>query len=114
MVYIFACLFSVRNIINLSRHEQICLMMFNETVSRDTSSIIGPSNFRCRHCACTIFVLISYSFHTQVMLILILIDVQYSQNVVFSFAKGLNCQNHFSSGSHHPVKKLPPAVFITF
>ena len=29
------------------------------------------------------FVLISYSFDTQVMLILILIDVQYSQNVVF-------------------------------
>ena len=33
---------------------------------------------------CTIFVLISYSFDTQVMLILIRIDVQYSQNAVFS------------------------------
>ena len=39
------------------------------------------------------------------MLILILIDVQYSHKAVFSFKKGSNCQNHSSSGSHHPVKK---------
>ena len=37
------------------------------------------------------------------MLILILIDVQYSQKAVFSFEEGLNGQNH-SSGSHHQVK----------
>ena len=30
------------------------------------------------------------------MLILILIDVQYFQNLVFSFEKGSNVQNHFS------------------
>ena len=43
------------------------------------------------------------------MLILILIDVQYSQNAVFSFEKGLNCQNLSSSGSYCLVKKaLPP------
>ena len=41
------------------------------------------------------------------MLILILIDVQYSQTAVFSFEKGLNGQN-YSSGSHYPVKKIPP------
>ena len=41
------------------------------------------------------------------MLILILIDVQYSRNTAFNFEKGLNCQNHSSSGSHHPVKKFP-------
>ena len=41
------------------------------------------------------------------MLILILIDVQYSRNTAFNFEKGLNCQNHSSSGSHHPVKKIP-------
>ena len=41
------------------------------------------------------------------MLILILIDVQYSQKAVFSFEKDLNCQNHSSSGSLHPVKKSP-------
>ena len=41
--------------------------------------------FSCSHCSCTIFCLSSYSFETQVMLILILIDVQYSQNAVFSF-----------------------------
>ena len=28
------------------------------------------------------------------MLIMILIDIQYLQNVVFSFEKGLNVQNH--------------------
>ena len=33
------------------------------------------------------------------MLILILIDVHYSQKTVFSFEKGLNPQNHSSSGS---------------
>ena len=46
------------------------------------------------------------------MLISILIDIQYSQNAVFNFEKGLNRQNH-SPGSHHPVKQsLPlPAKF---
>ena len=48
------------------------------------------------------------SFGTQVMLILILIDVQYSQNAVFTFGKDLNHQNHSSSGSHHQVEKSPP------
>ena len=38
------------------------------------------------------------------MLILVLIDVQYSQKAIFSFEKGSIGQNH-SSGSHHPVKK---------
>ena len=52
--------------------------------------------FSCSHCSCTIFVLISYSFDTQVMLI-------YSQNAVFSFAKCSNNQNH----SHPLVKKSP-------
>ena len=58
------------------------------------------------HCSSTIFVLISYSLYTQVMLILILI-VQYSQKTVFSFEKGSNCKNHSSSGSLHLVKKSP-------
>ena len=62
--------------------------------------------FSCSHCSCTIFVLISYSFKTLIMLILILIDVKYSQF--------LNRQNHSSSGSHHLVKKIPPAVLTTF
>ena len=46
------------------------------------------------------------------MLILILIDVHYSQKDVFSFEKGLNGENHSSSGSHHPLKKIPPAKFL--
>ena len=61
------------------------------------------------------FVLISYSFETQIMLVLILIDFQYSQNAVFSFEKYLNRQNHSSSDSHHLVKKSPSSVhyFLT-
>ena len=37
--------------------------------------------FICSHCSCTIFVLISYSLDTQVILILILIYIQHSQKV---------------------------------
>ena len=44
------------------------------------------------------------------MLILILIDVQYSQTAVFRFEKGLNRQKHSSSGSVHPVKNSLPQV----
>ena len=46
------------------------------------------------------------------MLILILIDVQYSQKAVFSFEKGLDGQNHPSSCSNQLVKKCPPAKFL--
>ena len=63
--------------------------------------------FSCSHCSCTIFVLISYSLDTQVMLI----DLQYSQKAVFSFEKGLNHQNHSTSGSYYPVKKSPQQNF---
>ena len=45
------------------------------------------------------------------MVILILIDVQYSHKAVFSFEKGLIGQNHSSSGYHHPVKKFAQANF---
>ena len=44
---------------------------------------------------------------TQVWLILILISVQYLQNVVFGFEKGSIGQNSSSSDSHHPIKKCP-------
>ena len=43
------------------------------------------------------------------MLILILIDVQYLQNVVFSFEKYLNGQHLSLSDFHHPIN--PPAKF---
>ena len=39
------------------------------------------------------------------MLILILIDIQYSQKAVFSFEKGSYCQNQSFSGSLHLLKK---------
>ena len=56
------------------------------------------------------FVLISYTFETQIMLILILIDVKYSQ----SAEKFFNRQNHSSSGSHHLVKKSPQQCSLLF
>ena len=40
---------------------------------------------------------------------MILIDVQYLQNVVFSFEKGLSGQGH-SSDLNHPIKKLPSRI----
>ena len=45
------------------------------------------------------------------MLILILIDVQYSQKAVFSFEKGSNQQHHISSHFLHLVKTLPHQNF---
>ena len=42
------------------------------------------------------------------MLILIVIDVQYSQKVVFSFENGSNRKNQSSSRCLHLVKKFPP------
>ena len=39
------------------------------------------------------------------MLILILIDVPFLQNIVFRFEKGSNGQNHSCSPSHYPIKK---------
>ena len=46
------------------------------------------------------------------MLILIFIDVQYIQNVVFSFQKGSNGLNDSSLDFYHPSKKIPPAKFF--
>ena len=43
------------------------------------------------------------------MLLFILIDVHYSEKAVFSFEKGSNYQNQFSSGSLYLVKKIPPS-----
>ena len=48
------------------------------------------------------------------MLILVLSDVQYSQNAVFSFEKFLNHQNCSSSGSQHLVKKSPKQCSLFF
>ena len=48
------------------------------------------------------------------MLILVLIDGQYSQKAVLSLVKTSNCHNHTSSGSANPVKKitLPQVKFL--
>ena len=43
------------------------------------------------------------------MLIFILIDVQYLDNDVFSFEKGLIHQNH-SLNSHNPIKNPPSKI----
>ena len=69
-----------------------------------------PSILSCSHCPCSIFVLMSYSLDTQVMSILILIDVQYSQNAVFRLEKCLSFQNHSSSGSIHLLKIFPSKI----
>ena len=42
------------------------------------------------------------------MLILILINVQYLQEAIFSFEKGSIGQSHSSSSSYCLVKKFPP------
>ena len=44
------------------------------------------------------------SLYTQIMLVLILIDVHFLQNVVFNFEKGWNAQNHSFSDPHHSIK----------
>ena len=46
------------------------------------------------------------------MLILILIDFRYSQNVVLSVEKGSNGQNHSLSDSSHPINS-PAKIPIT-
>ena len=53
------------------------------------------------------------SLRTQVMLVLILTNVQYLQNVASSFKKDSNGQNHSLWNYHHSIKKLflPPAKF---
>ena len=72
-------------------------------------------SFSCSHCSCTIFILTSYSLHTQVMPILILINIQYLQIVVFSCGKGLNGQKHSSSDSRQPIKQSPsPQQSLSF
>ena len=88
------------------------------------SSRFSPQNFYSPHQRLIpplinhfyiIFISTSYSLHTQVMLILILIDVQYLQNVVFRCEKDSNGQMQSSSDSNHLIKKsslskisLPP------
>ena len=47
----------------------------------------------------------------QVMLILILVDVQYLQNVAFSLEKDSGDQNHSWSDSHQLIKQFPAAKF---
>ena len=49
---------------------------------------------------------------TQFTAILISIDGQYSQSVVFRFEKGCDCQNHSSSDSHSQLKKSSPSNFL--
>ena len=52
--------------------------------------------------------LLLYHFHLdfiQVKIIFGFIDVQYLQNVVLSFEKGLNGQNQSKTDFHHPMLK---------
>ena len=76
-----------------------------------------PTNFffsspNKQGCSKTLFLAVDiemltlYSLYTQVMLILVLIDIQYLQNVAFSSEKSLNDQNHSSLNFHHPIKNF--------
>ena len=69
--------------------------------------------FSCRDCSCIIFILTLYSLYTHVMLILILINVPYLQNAVFSFEKGLNDQNHSFTPAQIPTirEEYSPSKF---
>ena len=72
--------------------------------------IIEKLHFRSS--PCVIFFLISYSLYTPVLLILILINAQYLENVVFSFEKGSSSQNLSSSDHHHLIKNPLNKSFI--
>ena len=62
--------------------------------SLPTKSQCNPIENKNVICSCTFFVLISCTLKTQIILILILIDIQYSQNAVFSLESFPNRQNH--------------------
>ena len=60
----------------------------------------------------TIFISTLYSFYTQVIITLILINVQCLQNVPFIFEKGSNSRNLSRANLHHLVKNfLPRKIF---
>ena len=82
--------------------------------SLPTKSQCNPIENKNVICSCTFFVLISCTLKTQIILILILIDIQYSQNAVFSLESFPNRQNHSSSVSHHLVKKSPQQCSLLF
>ena len=64
--------------------------------------------FSCSYCSCTIFILTSYSLYTQVILILILIDVQYLQNVFSALKKVFESSESLIARFPPPDKKIPP------
>ena len=51
----------------------------------------------------------SYSLYTEMVLISVLTDVQYSQNDIFYFKNGSNDQIHSSSDAYHLTKKSTPS-----
>ena len=104
--------FPSSNFYSLLTKSQFLLLPPNKKLQPNRNVIFSDS-----HCSCNIFVLISsYSFDTHFMQTWILIDVQYSQNAIFSFEKSSNRQNqnYSSSGSHQAVKKFLPAVLTAF
>ena len=86
-------------------HTKFLFLATPTTKQFSSYNPIKNSILSCRHCSCSI-VLTSYSLETQVMLILILINIQDSEKAVSSFEKGWNWQNHSSSTPLPPVKCL--------
>ena len=93
------------NLLVFLKREKFSTSTFSPTVVH----VITNKNFifSFSHYSCTIFVLTSNSLCTQVILILILIDVQYLQNVFFFFDKGSKGQNHAFQESHLPIRNHP-------
>ena len=59
--------------------------------------------FNCSHCSCTIFILTSYSLYTQGHANFDFNRCSIVTEVLFSFEKDSNGQNHSSLGTHHPL-----------
>ena len=98
-------------------HKFLCMckaICMHITYMVETVQVIGEGLIKSSFLAVIItplpfLFLTSYSFYTQDMLILNLIDVQYLQNVIFILEKGSYGQNHFS-GSCDPIKSFPSKI----
>ena len=102
-----------------SKKEELRTLAFNTYISVSSPSlknnfqvITFKKSFLAVVIAPVSFVLISYSLRTQVMLILTLIDIQYSQKAVFSFKK-FEWSKSLLLRFPPPNKKLSPSNKIS-
>ena len=98
-------------LIQLSEIHGVGRDNINFEVITSLPSIKRDTSFSALVTAHVAFFSISYSLYKQVVLILILIDVKYLQNVAFSFKNGSNGQTQSSPNIHHQMNKFHPAKF---